>query len=141
MKTLLEFIVQYAGLLYLNPNYRIIDSSTRGLTDIDASVSFASDELKWDVVNERGRIYFAAVPIVLGSAANWFTISLIREYLEGGEDTGADSPVDQANWLSANLNRIEQIFADGPTSMRVSEELIALRGSNSSKKWSWPKAD
>ena len=41
MKTLLEFILQYVGFLYLDPKYRITDSTTRGLPDIDASVSFS----------------------------------------------------------------------------------------------------
>ena len=80
MKTLLEFIVQYSGFLYLDPRYRITDSSTRGLADIDASISFTSERLKWDIVNDRGRIYFAAVPVFQESADNWFALSLIRQY-------------------------------------------------------------
>ncbi|UXA07221.1 hypothetical protein KXD96_03415 [Mycobacterium sp. SMC-2] len=141
MKTLLEFILQYVGFLYLNPEYRITDSSNRGLADIDASISFTGERLRWDVVNDRGQIYFSAVPIFQGGADSWFAISLIRQYLEGGEDTGAASPVDQANWLSANLERVNQLFADEPTSVRTAEALVALRRSNSSKKWGWPKPD
>jgi hypothetical protein len=37
VKKLLKFIAQYVGFLYLNPEYRITDSSSRGLGDIDAS--------------------------------------------------------------------------------------------------------
>ena len=141
MKTLLEFIVQYVGFLYLNPRYRVTDSSTRGLADIDASISFSSEPLKWDVVNDRGRIYFAAVPLFQKGVDNWFALPLIRQYLEGGDDTGAGSPIDQANWLSKNLERVEEIFANEPTSARVCEELVALRRSNSYKNWGWPKPD
>lgn len=141
MKTLLEFIAQYVGFLYLNQDYRITDSSTRGLPDIDASVSFSSNRIRWDIINDRGQIYFAAVPLFQENAPDWFTNSLIRQYLEGGEDTGADSPVQQANWLSTNLSGVEQLFSDESTSTRSCEELIALRRSNSSRKWGWPKAD
>lgn len=139
MKTLLEFVLRYADFLYLNPTYRITDSRTRGLADIDASISFTGEVLRWDLVNDRGQIYFTGAPTHQGSAHNWFAVSLIRQYLEGGEDTGAAAPVDQANWLGANLVRIEQLFADEATSLRICEELAALRRSNSSKKWGWPK--
>ncbi|OBG64044.1 hypothetical protein A9X05_07955 [Mycobacterium sp. E3298] len=141
MKALLEFIMQHAGFLYLNPEYRITNSNTRGLADIDASITFTGELLRWDVVNDRGQIYFAAVPMLQGGGDNWFAASLIRQYLEGGDDTGAASPVDQANWLSVNLKRVEQLFADPPTAERTADELISLRRSNSSKKWGWPKPD
>jgi hypothetical protein len=141
MTTLLEFILQYVGFLYLDPKYRITDSTTRGLPDIDASVSFSGEQLRWDVINDRGLIYFAAVPAIQQGADDWFAAPLIRQYLEGGDDTGADSPMEEANWLSTNLKRVEQLFADEATSERVCEELIALRRSNSSKKWGWPKPE
>jgi len=56
MKTLPEFIVRYAQVLYLNPAYRFNDSRTRGLADIDASSSISSDQLRWDIANDRGQI-------------------------------------------------------------------------------------
>jgi hypothetical protein len=139
MKTLLEFIVDYVSFLYLNPRYRITDSSNRGLVDIDASISFSSDQLRWDVVNDRGIIYFAAVPL-LQEGSDWFALSLIRQYLEGG-GAEASQPQDQANWLSANLNRVEQLFTDNQSAARVCDELASLRLSNSSKRWGWPKSD
>ncbi|TAM62942.1 hypothetical protein [Mycobacterium sp.] len=141
MKTLLEFIVQYVGVLYLNPKYRITDSSNRGLADIDASISFTGEQLRWDVINDRGIIYFAAAPVLYSTSDDWFWLSLIRQYLEGVDDTGASGAIDQANWLSANLNRVEEMFADQSTASRICEELITLRRSNSSKKWGWPKPD
>lgn len=140
MKTLLEFIIQYAGFLYLDPRYRITDSSTRGIPEIDASISFSSEQLKWDIINDRGSIYFAAVP-VFQNGSDWFALSLVRQYLEGGDDIGASTPAEQAQWLSANLYEVEQLFADKSTSTRVCDELAALRRSNSSKKWGWPKPD
>jgi hypothetical protein len=141
MRLLLDFVARYFGFLYLDLKYRIVDSSTRGLSDIDASITFSSDRIKWDVINDRGQIYFAAVPLCQASDPDWFTSSLIRQYLEGGEDTGAGAPVEQANWLAENLSRVEQLFSDESTSTRSCEELSALRLSNSSKKWGWPKDD
>lgn len=140
MKTLLEFIVGYASFLYLNPKYRITDSSNRGLAEIDASIMFSSEVLKWNIVNDRGIIYFVAVP-VLQAHPDEFALSLIRQYLGRGDDAGQIQPVDQANWLSQNLNDVEELFADKPTTARVCDELAVLRRSNSSKRWGWPKPD
>jgi hypothetical protein len=141
VKKLLEFIVQYVEFPYLNPEYRITDSSTRGVSGIDASVSFTGERLKWDAINDCGIIYFAAVPAFQKGTGDWFAVSLIRQHLEGGDDTGAGSPIDEANWLSTNLKRVEQLFAGEATSERVCEELVALRRSNSSTKWGWPKPE
>jgi hypothetical protein len=52
-KTLREFIDRYAQVLYLNPAYRFTDSRTRGLADIDASVSISNDHLRWEIANDR----------------------------------------------------------------------------------------
>jgi hypothetical protein len=139
MKTLLQFIIQYAEFLYLNPAYRFTDSKNRGLADIDASISLTGERLRWEITNDRGQIYFAAVPLPQQSPENWFWLSLIRQYLEGGEDTGRGAPIEQASWLSNNLGRVEQMFADDPTSTRICEELVALRRSNSYKNFGWPK--
>jgi hypothetical protein len=141
MKTLLEFIVQYVQFLYLNPAYRFTDSKNRGLAEIDASITLTGEQIGCDIVNERGRIYFAVVPVRRKNAENWFWLSLIQQYLEGGDDTGLGTPIKQAEWLSNNLSRVEQLFADDSTTDRVCEELIALRRSNSYKTWGWPKPD
>lgn len=140
MKTLLEFIVRYVGFLYLNPRYSITDSTTRGLADIDASISFSSGQIRWDVVNDRGIIYFAAVPLFQDDSDS-FSLSLIRQYLEHSDEAGRDQAVDQANWLSQNLHQVEELFASKPNAARVCDELAKLRLSNSSKRWGWPKPD
>jgi hypothetical protein len=77
------------------------------------------------------------VPIQQGTD-DWFAVPLIRQYLGEGDHTGADSPTEEANWLAKNLKRVEELFAGEETSERVREELVALRRSNSSKKWGWP---
>lgn len=141
MKTLLEFIIQYVDFLYLNPAYRFTNSRNRGLADIDASISLTGERLQWNITNDRGQIHFAAVPIPQVSADNWFWLSLIRQYLEGGDDTGAGSPAEEASWLSSNLSRVQQLFADDSTAARSCEELVALRRSNSYKNFGWPKPE
>jgi hypothetical protein len=140
MKTLLEFIVRYCSFLYLNPKYRITDSSNRGLAEIDASISFSSEVLKWEIVNDRGIIYFAAVPVSQADP-DGFALSLIRQYLERSDEPGAVQAVDQANWLSRNLHQVEELFAEKPDASRVCDALADLRLSNSSKRWGWPKPD
>lgn len=140
MKTLLEFIVHNVGFLYLDPRYKIADSSTRGLQYIDASLSFSSEQLQWDIVNDRGIIYFVAIPFIQ-NLSDYFALPLIRQYLEQTDDAAQGQPVEQANWLSQNLHRVEELFADKWTAPRVCDELAALRLSNSSKSWGWPKSD
>jgi len=141
VKTLLEFFIKHIEFLYLNPSYRFTDSRNRGLADIDAAISITGERLTWTIANDRGQILFSVVPVPLLSADNWFWLPLIRQYLEGGDDTGAGSPVEQANWLSNNLSRVEQLFADDSTAARSCEELVALRRSNSYKNFGWPKPD
>ncbi|AYJ03396.1 hypothetical protein [Mycobacterium avium] len=140
MKALLEFIVQYCGFLYLNPGYRITNSATRGLADIDASITFTGEEIGWQIINDRGLIYFAAAPSQ-GVSDDSYALSLIRQYLERGEDVGAGPAIDEASWLSANLSRIERLFTDESNAARVCDELADLRRSNSFKKWGWPKPE
>lgn len=140
MKTLLEFIVRYGSFLYLNPKYRITDSSNRGLAEIDASISFSSEVLKWNIVNDRGIINFVAVPASQADP-DGFALSLIRQYLERSDELGGSQAVDQANWLAQNLHRVEELFAEKPNASRVCDALADLRLSNSSKRWGWPKPD
>ena len=141
MKTLLEFIIKHIEFLYLNPSYRFTDSNNRGLADIDASIALTGERLTWTITNDRGQILFAVAPIPNVNADNWFWLALIRQYLDGGDDTGAGSPVEQANWLSNNLSRVEQLFTDESTAARSCEELVALRRANSYKNFGWPKPD
>ncbi|QIV80409.1 hypothetical protein [Mycolicibacterium frederiksbergense] len=139
MKTLLEFIVRYVQVLYLNPAYRFTDSRTRGLADIDASVSISSDQLRWEIANDRGQIGITVAPLRYANDENWFWLSLIRQYLDGGSDTEQGSSLDLAEWLTQNLVRVEALFADEATAPDVCAKLVALRRSNSYKNWGWPK--
>ncbi|MCV7261121.1 hypothetical protein [Mycobacterium shimoidei] len=132
MKTLLKFILNNVEFLYLNPAYRFTDSKNRGLSEIDASISLTSDVLRWNIINDRGQIYFTVVP--LSSAKNSFWLSLVRQYLEGGNEIQVVAPVDEANWLSSNLPRVERLFSDESQIARICDELVALREANARKR-------
>lgn len=96
MKTLLDFILHNVEVLYLNPTYRFTNSKQRALCETDASISLTGDALRWTITNDRGQIYFTVVP--LESVKNWFWLSLIRQYLQGGDEIQVVAPLDDANW-------------------------------------------
>jgi hypothetical protein len=139
VRTLLEFVVRYLQGLYLNPGYRFTDSNTRGFAEGDASITLSSQSLRWDITNDRGRVDIVLTPLRCANEENHFWLSLIRQYLEGGDDTTQGSVVELANWLTENLARIERLFADDSSAQRVCEELVALRRANARKNWGWPK--
>lgn len=135
---LLQFIIQYLEVLYLNPSYRFTDSVNRGLAEVDASITLTGGRLAWQINNDRGQLHLAVAPVHRANPEYWFWLPLVRQYLEGAEESRQDSPVEQATWLANHLDQVEQLFAADTTSDRVSEELVTLRRSNSSKKWGWP---
>lgn len=139
MRALLEFVVRYLQTLYLNPSYRFIDSSSRGFADSDASISLSNDSLRWDITNDRGQVDMILTPLRYATEENHFWLSLVRQYIEGGDDTAQGSAVELANWLTENLGRIEQLFVDESKAPRVCQELVALRLANARKNWGWPK--
>ncbi|MEW2479667.1 hypothetical protein AB0876_08730 [Mycobacterium sp. NPDC049093] len=138
MKALLEFVVGYLQVLYLNPAYRFTDSSSRGIADIDASITLSSESLRWDITNDRGLVEMILTPLRYPSEENHFWLSLLRQYLEGGDDSTQGSAVELAAWLTVNLARIEQLFTDPANAPRVCEELVQLRLANARKNWGWP---
>lgn len=135
MKVLLEFVVRYLQVLYLNPVYRFTDSRSRGLADIDASITLSGESLRWDITNNRGLIDIILTPLRYRNEGNHFWLSLLRQYLEGGDDTTQGSAVELAAWMTVNLARIEQLFTDPVTAPRVCEELVQLRLENARKNW------
>jgi hypothetical protein len=137
MRLLLQFILEYLDVLYLNPRYRFTNSANRGLADIDASITMTGNQLVWQINNDRGQINWAVAPVHRTNPEHLFWLPLIRQYLEGDESSNY-SPVEQAAWLAQHLSEVEDLFGSDASSARVCEELVTLRRSNSSKKWGWP---
>jgi hypothetical protein len=138
MRILLQFFLEYLEVLYLNPKYRFTNSANRGLADIDASITMTGDQLVWQINNDRGQINWAVAPVHRANSEYWFWLPLIRQYLEGGDESPQDSPVQQAAWLTQHLTEVEELFDGDTSSARVCEELVTLRRWNSSRKWGWP---
>lgn len=125
MKRLLEFFLQHFEWIYLNPDYRITDSKTSGSAELDASLVVTGAVLTWRLVNNRGQFQLAVAPTKLLSRDNWFWLSVIRQYLDGDEDTILDEA--GIEWLINNTNRVEQLFKDRATAAASCERLNALK--------------
>lgn len=74
MTHLLEIFLGYFDFLYLDPQYRITDSSTSGSPTINAQLVLTGQPLSWSITNDRGHILVAAaptrtVPLRIGSAS------------------------------------------------------------------------
>ena len=116
--------MKYFDVFYLNPSYRISDSSTTGSSTADASIVISGPNLAWRLVNNRGRFQIALAPNNLISRENWFWLSVVRQYLDGDEDTALDAA--GILWLRDNLGRIEELFADEAAAVRSLDELRGL---------------
>lgn len=125
MKTLLQIFLEYFDLFYLEPSYRITDSRTSGAAQVDASLVISGPTLTWRLVNDRGQIQLAVAPSQLPARENWFWLSVIRQYLDGDEDTIID--VNGIEWLRNNVNRIEQLFTDQETAVHSCQDLNSLK--------------
>ena len=138
MKALLEFLLRYLDFFYLDPRYRITNSTTSGVANINASLRLTGPVISWEISNDRGQIGFGAAPTKFSeSPDNWFRISLIRQYLDGFDELNAVSSAETVSWIRDNIDRIEQLFTDS-SATHSCEELIALAKSLAIKYWGPP---
>lgn len=141
MKTLLEFFLRYFDFLYLNPDYRITDSTTSGSPSINASLSLAGPVVSWDLSNDRGQVRFAVAPTKLATVPdNWFRIPLVRQYLDGFDEMSSVSSEETAAWIRENLARLEQLFSDAEAD-RSCQELLNLAKSLAIKYFCAPEGE
>ena len=126
MKTLLELFIAHFDFLYADSRYRMTDSSTSGVSAIDAGLTLRGPILSWDVANNRGIITIAVAPTQLAVSPNkWFDTSLIRQYLDDYDPTNVVPLEATVAWVRDNLRRIEDLFTDAKAA-RSCEELNAL---------------
>lgn len=128
MKRLLEFYVLYFEMFYLDPRYRISDSKTSGSADSDASIVLTGPVLSWRFVNNRGQFQLAVAPTQLLARENWFWLSVIRQHLDGDEDTVLDRG--SIEWLNNNIDRIERLFENSTSAAQSCDALNALKEAN-----------
>jgi hypothetical protein len=109
MKTLLEFYLKYQDFLYLDPRYRITDSSTTGVATNGASLTLRSSLTSWHMSNDRGQILLSAAPTKLAAELrNWFRLSILRQHLDDYDETNAGIP-------NPKCPRIFRILSRTPT--------------------------
>lgn len=136
MKTLLEYFLRYFDLLYLDPRYRITDSSTGGVASNNASLRLTGPILSWSLANDKGQIVLHVAPTELAAASNWFRVSLIKQYLDNDDEIEYLPAADEIGWVRENSGRLEQLFADDSKLESTCDKLGALRRSNANKYWS-----
>jgi len=136
MKTLLEYFLRYFDLLYLDPRYRITDSSTGGVATNNASLRLTGPILSWSLTNDKGQILLHVAPTELAAASNWFRVSLMKQYLDNDDEIEYLPAADEIGWVRENSGRLEQLFADDSKLESTCDKLGALRRSNANKYWS-----
>ncbi|MBZ4569309.1 hypothetical protein GBO17_12600 [Mycobacterium avium subsp. hominissuis] len=126
MRSLLEFFLRHLGFLYLDPRYHITGSTTSGDPMINASLTLTGPVISWEVTNDRGQVGFAIAPTPLAqSPDNWFRATLIRQYLDGYDETNVVSEDELVAWIRTNLGRMEQLFSAAEAAHSC-EELLNL---------------
>ncbi|MDO3126490.1 hypothetical protein P5V43_05165 [Mycobacteroides abscessus subsp. bolletii] len=138
MKTLLEFYLRHLEFLYLDPRYRITNSTTAGVAAINASLTLTGPVLSWSIANDRGQIQFGVAPTARAeSGDSWFRISLVRQYLDGVDETIPVSVDATVFWIRENKDRIEELFSDVNVDHSC-KELINLARALADKYWGPP---
>lgn len=126
MTRLLDFLLKYLEVLYLDPRYRITDSATTGSATENASLRLTSDILSWRITNDRGQIRLAVAPTKLETPENWFRLTSVRQYLDHKEEHGTLLTDELALWLAHNINRVEELFASDSIATTSCRELVDL---------------
>ncbi|SHQ27625.1 Uncharacterised protein [Mycobacteroides abscessus subsp. bolletii] len=135
MKTLLEFYLRHLEFLYLDPRYRITNSRTTGVATNNASLVLTGPVLSWSIANDRGQIQFDVAPTARAdSGDSWFRISLVRQFMDGVDESAPVSVDATVFWIRENLERIEELFSDANVN-RSCEELINLARALADKYW------
>ncbi|MGC2798920.1 MAG: hypothetical protein WA290_20835 [Mycobacterium sp.] len=133
MTKLLEYFLGYLEVLYFDPTYRISDSSSTGSATENASLRLTSDILSWRLTNDRGQIRLVVAPTKLETSENWFRITSVRQYLDHVEEQGTMLTDELASWLSVNINRLLDLFADDSIAASSCAALIALEEAKANK--------
>lgn len=134
MKTLLEFFQRYLDFIYLEPDYRITDSKTSGSETVNAGLTITGPTLTWQITNDRGQMLFTIAPTRMSAPENWFRIAIVRQFLDGYDETIPVSPAETVTWIRENMARIESLFADSAAAQSC-ERLSALEEVNALKYW------
>jgi hypothetical protein len=135
MKTLLEYFLKYFDVLYLDQRYHITNSSTSGVASNNASLTITGPTLSWDLANDKGQFILGVAPTALATSDNWFSVSLIKQYLNGQDDIEYSSAADEIAWVRENGGRVEQLFSDASTIEIICDRLRSLRRSNANRYW------
>ncbi|MGB7142847.1 hypothetical protein [Mycobacterium sp.] len=133
MTKLLEYFLRYLEVLYLDPGYRITDSSSTGSATENASLRLTGDILSWRLTNDRGQIRLVVAPTKLETSENWFRITSVRQYLDHKEEQGTMLTAELASWLSLNINRVVDLFADDSIAASSCAALIAIEEAKADK--------
>jgi hypothetical protein len=133
MTKLLEYFLRYLEVLYLDPTYRITDSSSTGSATENASLRLTGDILSWRLTNDRGQIRLVVAPTKLETSENWFRITSVRQYLDHEEEHGTMLTAELASWLSISINRILDLFANDSIAATSCAALIALEEAKADK--------
>jgi hypothetical protein len=133
MTKLLQYLLRYLEVLYLDPRYRITDSSSTGSATENASLRLTGDVLSWRLTNDRGQIRLVVAPTKLENSENWFRITSVRQFLDHKEEQDTMLTDELASWLSVNINRVLDLFVNDSIAASSCEALIALEEAKANK--------
>jgi hypothetical protein len=112
MKALLAFFYNHFEFLYLDVRYRITDSTSSGSAVADAALRITGPRMSVRVTNNRGQLECGLAPTKHDSPENWFRIAIVRQFIDGLDESNRMLVADNVAWLRDNLARIESMFDD-----------------------------
>lgn len=140
MTALSEFYLKYLDFLDLDPSCRITEFTNEGGTARGESLTVAGPVASWNISNDRGQILLSVAPTKLAALSrNWFRLAVVRQYLDGYDETQTVSLTNTVNWARQNRTRIEGLFSDDAASASC-EALTAVEDANAVKYWGPPNS-
>ncbi|WP_139829593.1 hypothetical protein [Mycobacterium gastri] len=114
-------------MLYLDPQYQITDSSASGVAMNNAYLMLTGPVMSWQLTDSRSRsdvAQYRATQAVISD--HWYTVSLLKQYLNGNDKSEHRSAADEFKWLGVNRDRVEQLFSEAHTIDTICETLRTL---------------
>jgi hypothetical protein len=136
VKTLLAFFYQNFEFLYLNPQYRITDSTTTGQADDRATLTVTGPVVTIGLDIDRQQVSFVVAPTGLLTPQNWFRAATVRQFLDGVDESQNVPAKATVAWLRDNLPRIESLFENAIVADSVAQ-LAEVRKANADR-WFGP---
>lgn len=112
MAELLRILREWLLFFFTDDHYRMVHSQVGPSFD-DALIEFASNRLRWRLVQDRSQVLLNCRPAEGEDRdSEWYSADVLFRLIAGQRLRSAVLTQQMATWFAGNLSEIEQRFAD-----------------------------